>query len=97
MLHLLSPRLCFFIVLNRDLFVHRDDSFTSYLGLSCEPNNQLNETYGPFVRFVVPIERKTGLLSGVRDMSWGFGNHVLLSLLWSEFGKKTVNYVTHKF
>ena len=28
-LYLLSPRLCFFIVLKRDLFVYRDDSFTS--------------------------------------------------------------------
>ena len=36
-LYLLSPRLCFFIVFKRDLFVYRDDS-----GLSCEPNNQLN-------------------------------------------------------
>ena len=28
-LYLLSSRLCFFIVLNRDLFVYRDDSLTS--------------------------------------------------------------------
>ena len=28
-LYLLSPRLCFFIVLKRDLFVYRDDSLTS--------------------------------------------------------------------
>ena len=28
-LYLLSPRLCFFIVLKRDLFVYRDDSSTS--------------------------------------------------------------------
>ena len=28
-LYLLSPRLCFFIVLNRDLHVNRDDSLTS--------------------------------------------------------------------
>ena len=28
-LYLLSPRLCFFIVLKRDLFVFRDDSLTS--------------------------------------------------------------------
>ena len=28
-LYLLSPRLCFFIVLNRDLFVYRDDLLTS--------------------------------------------------------------------
>ena len=28
-LYLLSPRICFFIVLNRDLFVYRDDSLTS--------------------------------------------------------------------
>ena len=28
MLYLLSPCLCFFIVLNRDLFVYRDDSLT---------------------------------------------------------------------
>ena len=28
-LYLLSPRLCFFIILKRDLFVYRDDSFTS--------------------------------------------------------------------
>ena len=28
-LYLLSPRLCFFIGLKRDLFVYRDDSFTS--------------------------------------------------------------------
>ena len=28
-LYLLSPHLCFFIVLNRDLFVYRDDSLTS--------------------------------------------------------------------
>ena len=27
-LYLLSPRLCFFIVLKRDLFVYRDDSLT---------------------------------------------------------------------
>ena len=38
-LYLLSPRLCFFIVSNLDLFVNRDDSLTSSL---CEPNNQLN-------------------------------------------------------
>ena len=29
-LYLLSPRLCFFIVLKRDLFVYHDDSLTSY-------------------------------------------------------------------
>ena len=28
-LYLLSPRLCFFIVLKRDLFIYRDDSLTS--------------------------------------------------------------------
>ena len=28
-LYLLSPRLCFFIVLKRDLFVYHDDSLTS--------------------------------------------------------------------
>ena len=28
-LYLLSPRLCFFIGLKRDLFVYRDDSLTS--------------------------------------------------------------------
>ena len=28
--YLLSPRLCFFIILKRDLFVYRDDSFTSW-------------------------------------------------------------------
>ena len=28
-LYLLSPRLCWFIVLKRDLFVYRDDSLTS--------------------------------------------------------------------
>ena len=28
-LYLLSPRLCFFVVLNRDLFVYRDDSLSS--------------------------------------------------------------------
>ena len=28
-MYLLSPRLCFFIVLKRDLFVYRDDSLTS--------------------------------------------------------------------
>ena len=28
-LYLLSPRLCFFIVFNHDLFVNRDDSLTS--------------------------------------------------------------------
>ena len=28
-LYLLSPRLCFFIVIKRDLFVYRDDSLTS--------------------------------------------------------------------
>ena len=28
-LYPLSPRLCFFIVLKRDLFVYRDDSLTS--------------------------------------------------------------------
>ena len=28
-LYLLSPRLCFFIVLKRDLFVYHDDSMTS--------------------------------------------------------------------
>ena len=28
-LYLLSPRLCFFILLKRDLFVYRDDSLTS--------------------------------------------------------------------
>ena len=28
-LYLLSPRLCFFIVFKRDLFVYRDDSLTS--------------------------------------------------------------------
>ena len=28
-LYLLSPRICFFIVLNHDLFVSRDDSLTS--------------------------------------------------------------------
>ena len=28
-LHLFSPRLCFFIVLKRDLFVYHDDSLTS--------------------------------------------------------------------
>ena len=28
-LYLLSPRLCFFIVLNSDLYVYRDDSFTT--------------------------------------------------------------------
>ena len=29
MLYLLSPRLCFFIVLKRDLSVYRDDSLTN--------------------------------------------------------------------
>ena len=29
MLYLLSPRLCFFIVGNRDIYVNRDDSLTS--------------------------------------------------------------------
>ena len=28
-LYLLCPRLCFFLVLNRDLYVYRDDSLTS--------------------------------------------------------------------
>ena len=28
-LYLLSPHLCFFIILKRDLFVYRDDSLTS--------------------------------------------------------------------
>ena len=39
-LYLLSHRLCFFIVLKRDLFVCCDDSLAS-----CEPNNQLNVLY----------------------------------------------------
>ena len=39
-LYLLSPRLCFFIVLKRDLFVR-----VKGLSLSCEPNNQLNVLY----------------------------------------------------
>ena len=39
--YLLRPSLCFFIVLNRDLFVYRDDSLISKR-LSSGPNNQLN-------------------------------------------------------
>ena len=43
-LYLLSPRLCFFKGLRRDLCVYRDDSLTSWR-LSFEPNNQLNVLY----------------------------------------------------
>ena len=43
-LYLLSPRLCFVIVLNRNLFVYRDDSLSSQ-NLSSESNNQLTGLY----------------------------------------------------
>ena len=32
-LYLLSPRVCFFIVLKCDLFVYHDDSLTSYMAI----------------------------------------------------------------
>ena len=41
MLYLLSHRLCFFIVLNHDLFVNSDGNLR-VRRLSCEPNNLLN-------------------------------------------------------
>ena len=34
-LYMLSPRLCFFIVLKCDLFIHRDDSLTSLRHTAC--------------------------------------------------------------
>ena len=42
-LYLLSPRLCFFIVLKRDLCVYHDD--LRVRGLSCEQTNQQNILY----------------------------------------------------
>ena len=43
-LHMLSPRICFIIVVNHDLFVNRDELLTIG-GLSCQRDNQQNAVY----------------------------------------------------
>ena len=47
-LYLLSPRLCFFIVLKRDLFVYRDESLTS--------KRAVMRTEQP-TKYVVPLQK----------------------------------------
>ena len=67
-LFLLSPRLCFFIVLNRDLFFSRDDSITSkrVIMRTVQPTQCLSpsETEGEVghVKHVKPKIKVVGML-----------------------------------